>query len=174
MTTSVNFCGIKKMCPSTSTSFEPTNKLTHPEEVVTSLPIYAGAVVTCPNGSILCQLRDDKPGIKFPGFWTCSPGGHVEPGEPPHSAIIRELHEEFEIEVVNLKSLLTITEYEYTVQGVYHAFTAELVTPVEEVRCNEGQCIRFYRPEEVLNLINLHPVSLRIFLAHLETKNKTS
>lgn len=159
------------MCPSTliSSDLEMSRALQAVHEGnVPNIPIYAGAVVTCPGGRVLCQLRDDKPGIQFPGFWTCSPGGHVEQGEPPHLAILRELREEFEIEVTGLRQLLTLTEHDYNVRGVYHAFTARLVTPVEQVRCNEGQCASFFRPEEILQLLKLHPVSLKIFQAYLE------
>lgn len=133
-----------------------------------SLPVYAGAIVSSSSGSILCQLRDVKPGILFPGFWTCSPGGHVEQGESPRSAILRELREEFEIEVTGLTHLLTLTEQSEHVRGVYHGFTAKLVTPVEQVRCNEGQCASFFEPDEILCLLKLHPISLKIFQAYLE------
>ena len=78
-----------------------------------------------PDGRILCQLRDDKPGIRFPGYWSASPGGHVESDEQPRDAVVRELFEEFEARVTNLVELITITEagqdnneiYHYGVQG---------------------------------------------------------
>lgn len=130
------------------------------------LPQYAGAVVVGSQNHILCQLRDDKPGIQFPGFWTCSPGGHIEPGEDPDEAIIRELREEFEIEVENLKKMTVIHESEEGMRGTYHAFTADLVSPLNQLKCNEGQKACFYSPEEVLKL-RLHPVSLKIFKEYL-------
>lgn len=159
------------MFPNTliSSDLEMSGALQIIEEInAPHIPVYAGAVVICPDGRVLCQLRDDKPGIQFPGFWTCSPGGHVEQGESPHSAILRELREEFEIEVTGLRQLLTLAEHDYNVRGVYHAFAARLVTPVEQVRCSEGQCARFFKQEEILHLLKLHPVSLKIFHAYLE------
>jgi 8-oxo-dGTP diphosphatase len=134
------------------------------------LPVYAGAVVTDPKGWILCQLRDDKPGICFPGFWTCSPGGHVEHGENPRDAIVRELREEFEIEVAELKQLAVLQENEDGVRGIYHAFTAKLATPTDQVRCHEGQRACFFEPKAVLKL-KLHPISRKIFLTSIETEN---
>lgn len=131
------------------------------------LPVYAGAVVTDPKGRILCQLRDDKQGICFPGYWTCSPGGHVESGEIPRDAIVRELREEFEIEVAELEPLTILREVDEGVRGTYHAFTAKLVTPSEQVRCNEGQRACFFEPKAVLEL-KLHPVSRKIFLTSVE------
>ena len=41
----------------------------------------------------LMQLRDDIPGIVYPGHWTFF-GGHLEPGESPEVGVWRELEEE--------------------------------------------------------------------------------
>jgi 8-oxo-dGTP pyrophosphatase MutT (NUDIX family) len=126
------------------------------------IPVYAGAVVSAPGGRILCQLRDDKSDIICPGQWCCSPGGRVDEGECPVDAIVRELREEFEIEVENLKTLMTYQEDSGEFQGVYHAFYTDLITPVEKVKCNEGQRAEFFMIEQALCL-SQHPVSL-IFL----------
>tara|TARA_B100000686_G_C16799862_1_gene985155 strand:+ start:1404 stop:1823 length:420 start_codon:yes stop_codon:yes gene_type:complete len=134
------------------------------------MPLYAGAVVVSPQNSILCQLRDNKPDILFPGFWTCSPGGHIELGEEPSAAIARELSEEFEIKIKNLKKIKVIHEYKKSTRGIYHAFFTELDSPLDQLRCNEGQKACFYSPEEVLKL-RLHPVSLKIFQEYLAQKN---
>lgn len=126
-----------------------------------SVPVFAGAFVISRDGRILCQLRDDKPEIRFPGFWTASPGGHLEKGEDPYDAIRRELREEFEIEVEGLLQLATFVEPAGEESGVYHIFRADLATPLAEVRCNEGQRAEFYTPEDALNL-KLHPLSKTI------------
>ena len=101
-------------------------------------PVFAGAVVVAPDGRILCQLRDDKPGIICPGCWSCSPGGHVEAGEVPAAAVVRELYEEFEVRVHGLRPLTTITESEGELAGTYHAFTGRLAVPIQNVKCHEG------------------------------------
>ncbi len=49
-------------------------------------------VLTC-DGAILTLLRDDKPGIPFPGHWDL-PGGGIDPGETPLECGLRELTEE--------------------------------------------------------------------------------
>lgn len=138
-----------------------------------SLPVFVGAIVSDPDGRVLCQLRDDKPGIQYPGYWTCSPGGHVEPGEPLTDAILRELHEEFEIEVDELQPLTTLryTAADSEPPGVYNAFTARLRTPVSEVRCNEGQKVDFFPPDAIRNL-NVHPISLRFLDLFLTGKTE--
>ncbi len=126
------------------------------------IPVYAGAVVSASDRRVLCQLRDDKPDIICPGLWVCCPGGHINKSERPIDGIVRELREEFEIEVKNLKTLMTHKEDSGEFQGLYHAFYADLSTPVEKVKCNEGQRAEFFRPENALRL-SQHPVSL-IFL----------
>lgn len=45
------------------------------------------------DGALILQQRDDKPGITNPGMIT-SFGGHIEPGETPLQAAVRELNEE--------------------------------------------------------------------------------
>ncbi|QPJ65296.1 MAG: NUDIX domain-containing protein [Candidatus Nitrohelix vancouverensis] len=134
---------------------------------------FVGAVVVGTDGKILCQLRDDIPGIQFPGRWTCSPGGHMEAGEVPRQAILRELQEEFGIEVERLELLDSFSESEASVKGTYHAFMAKLKTPEDQVRCYEGQEARLFAPE-IIPTLNLHPVSLKIFNKYLERQRDAS
>ena len=42
---------------------------------------------------ILLYLRDNKPSIPFPNHWDLF-GGHVELGETPEEALVREVEEE--------------------------------------------------------------------------------
>jgi 8-oxo-dGTP diphosphatase len=136
-----------------------------------SFPVFAGAVVVASDGRILCQLRDDKPGIICPGCWSSTPGGHVEPDEHPRDAIVRELLEEFEARVTNLNELITITETEQGIRGVYHAFSADLDMPIGDVRCHEGQRVEFFVPEEAMKL-RQHPVSFKILIEFLNQENR--
>jgi 8-oxo-dGTP diphosphatase len=61
----------------------------------------AAAVIERPaeNGVTEFLLGQRAPGSFYEGFWEF-PGGKVEPGETPHAALVRELHEELGIEVV--------------------------------------------------------------------------
>jgi 8-oxo-dGTP pyrophosphatase MutT (NUDIX family) len=86
----------------------------------------------------------------------------VEEGELPDAAILRELMEEFEIEVSKLTLLLVHTEHDIEYQGIYYGFTADLVTPLEEVKCNEGKRVEFFHIKSAIKLPQ-HPVS-HIFL----------
>ena len=50
------------------------------------------------DGATEFLLGQRAPGTFYPGYWEF-PGGKVEPGETPHDALVRELHEELGIEV---------------------------------------------------------------------------
>jgi len=136
-----------------------------------SAPIYTGAVVRAPDGQVLCQLRDNNPGIICPGLWSCCPGGQVEATESPHEAIVRELMEEFEIDVSNVTPLLIHRENTGEYQGVYHAFYADLVTHIENVKCNEGERCKFFMPEQAVSLPQ-HPMSLVFLKAYIRLSSR--
>ena len=56
----------------------------------------AAAVIQRPDGSFLLAQR--PAGKVYAGYWEF-PGGKIEPGEPAHAALARELHEELGIDV---------------------------------------------------------------------------
>ena len=51
---------------------------------------------------LLIYLRDDKPGIPFANHWDFF-GGHLEAGETPEQALVREVKEELGIELADWK-----------------------------------------------------------------------
>ena len=69
----------------------------------------AAAVLQRPDGSFLLAQR--PAGKVYAGYWEF-PGGKVEPGEPPHQALARELQEELGIDVERAYPWLT-REYVY-------------------------------------------------------------
>ena len=51
-------------------------------------PIHVAIAILHRNGQFLLQLRDNIPGIIYPGHWGLF-GGHLEPGETPAVAVER-------------------------------------------------------------------------------------
>ena len=69
----------------------------------TDLPTAAAVIVLDEKGNILCGKRGDNNLI-------CGPGGHIEEGEAPIQAAIRESQEEFGITPISLVPLTVIGE----------------------------------------------------------------
>lgn len=96
------------------------------------------------GGRLLLQLRDDIPGIVYPGYWAMF-GGHIEPGETPEVAVKRELQEEIGYFAP------TVSEFgRYpTPQVIRHVFHAPLTVGVEQLDLKEGWDLGLWTPEEV-------------------------
>lgn len=82
----------------------------------------------------LMQLRDDIPGIVYPGHWGFF-GGHLEAGESPEVAMRRELLEEIGYEP---PALTQFRQYDDGVQILRHVYYAPLTVAVETLELNEG------------------------------------
>ncbi len=64
------------------------------------IPEIAQVLLFDHDGRLLIYLRDDKPEIPFPNHWDLF-GGHVEQGEAPEQALVREVKEELGITLQN-------------------------------------------------------------------------
>ena len=58
----------------------------------------AAIILENDKSGFLLALRDNKPGIPFPDHWDLI-GGHVEEGETPEEALVREVKEELNIDL---------------------------------------------------------------------------
>ena len=55
--------------------------------------VGAKAALFC-DGAVLTYLRDDRPGLPWPGYWDL-PGGGREGAESAEQCLLREVEEEF-------------------------------------------------------------------------------
>lgn len=111
---------------------------------MSSNPHRVAIAILQQRGRLLLQLRDDIPGIVYPGYWAMF-GGHIELGETPEVAVKRELQEEI--------GYLAPTVSEFgrypTPQVVRHVFHAPLTVGVEQLDLKEGWDLGLWTPEEV-------------------------
>lgn len=68
----------------------------------------AVALIVVDGARYLMQLRDQKPGIFYPGHWGLF-GGAIDDGEVPESALIRELAEELQLSIESARYFTEFT-----------------------------------------------------------------
>lgn len=108
--------------------------------------LVAAAALVDPDGRVLLAQR--PPGKSMAGLWEF-PGGKVEPGESPETALMRELHEELGIETwASCLAPLTFASHAY---DDFH-----LLMPLFACRKwsgiamgREGQTLSWARPAEL-------------------------
>lgn len=104
------------------------------------------------KGEFLLYKRDHKPGIPFPGYWDLI-GGHVEEGETPEEALVREVKEEIDID---LKEYIFYKIYECLTGDAYenikYIYTGKINIPIEEITLLEGERPQYFSREEIPNV----------------------
>lgn len=104
------------------------------------------------NGELLLYLRDNKPGIPYPLHWDLI-GGHVEEGETPEQALVREVKEELDID---LKEFRFFRKYECNEGDAYpnikYIYTGRINIPIEEITLLEGDHPRYFKKTEIPEL----------------------
>lgn len=96
------------------------------------------------DGKLLLQLRDDIPGIAYPGCWALF-GGHIEPGETQEIALRRELQEEIGYDVPSVYKFGCYTD----VAVIRHVFYAQLSVDVKDLVLKEGWDMGLLTPDEI-------------------------
>ena len=100
------------------------------------------------NHRLIIYLRDDKPDIPFPNHWDLI-GGHVETGETPAQALVREVREEIGIALTEWKWFGRYECFEGdaypNVKFIYYAVIDAVAA---ELSLFEGQCLSSIRPEQ--------------------------
>jgi 8-oxo-dGTP diphosphatase len=94
------------------------------------------------NGRLLIYLRDNKPEIPFPNHWDLF-GGHLEEGETPEQALVREVKEEI---AMDLKAWTFFRRFDCLEGDAYpnikYIFWATTDKSPRELTLHEGQRLR--------------------------------
>jgi 8-oxo-dGTP diphosphatase len=109
----------------------------------------AAIILENDRGEFLLALRDKKPGIPFPDHWDLI-GGHVEEGETPEQALVREVKEELNIDLKDYKfykkyECLTGDAYE----NIKYIYSGRLNLPIEKITLLEGERPQFFSKDEI-------------------------
>ena len=108
--------------------------------------LVAAVALIDPDGRVLLAQRPE--GKSLAGLWEF-PGGKVEPGESPETALIRELHEELGIETKSsCLAPLTFASHAYE---AFHLLMPLFVCRRWEgiVQGREGQALAWVRPNDL-------------------------
>ncbi len=106
----------------------------------------AVGLIVADDGRLLLQHRDDKPGIFDPGRWGCF-GGHVDAGERPQEAFLREMHEELGWRPAHFELFTTRTVLSGGWRLSSHVFAAHLDVPLDRLTLGEGQAMALFAPD---------------------------
>jgi 8-oxo-dGTP diphosphatase len=109
----------------------------------------AAIILENDKGEFLLYLRDNKPDIPFPDYWDLI-GGHVEEGETPEQALVREVKEELDIDLKEYtfyKRYVCLTGDAY--ENTKYNYTGKINVPIEEITLLEGVRPQFFSKEEI-------------------------
>ena len=96
------------------------------------------------DGKYLMQLRDDIPGIFYPGVWGLF-GGQIETGEEPKAAVKRELVEEINYYADRLSEFRCYADDKI----IRHVFSCPLSVSLEQLELYEGYDLALLSPAEI-------------------------
>jgi 8-oxo-dGTP diphosphatase len=128
------------------------------------------------SGEFLLYLRDNKPDIPFPDHWDLI-GGHVEDGETPEEALVREVKEEIDIdlkdyEFFRIYECLTGDAYE----NIKYIYSGKINLPLEKITLLEGVRAQFFKKEEIpdVKFANILKSIVMDFIEYSEKNNRHS
>ena len=130
----------------------------------------AAVILENEKKEILLYLRDNKPNIPFPHHWDLF-GGHVERGEKPEEALIREVKEELNFD---LKVYKFFRKYECLRGDAYpnekYIYIGKINLPVEKIILSEGERLQFFSRAEISNL-KFANILKTIVMDYINSKN---
>ncbi len=122
------------------------------KKIPTFIPVVAVALIRADRRVLMQQRRLTG---AHGGLWEF-PGGKIEDGESPESALIREIEEELGIELaLDRLHPLSFASDPRTISGGREPYVILLYTCRNwhgEPRCLDGEAIGWFTPEELVNL----------------------
>lgn len=120
----------------------------------------AVALITVGEGNYLMQLRDQKPGIFYPGHWGLF-GGAIDPGESADQTLRRELEEELGLQVQAMR-YFTEFSFDFSFSGLGRFARKFFEVPVddavvERLVLGEGSAMRICTAREILTELRVVP-----------------
>ena len=123
------------------------------------------------KGDLLLYLRDKKPGIPFPQHWDLF-GGHIEDGETPEQALVREVKEELDIDLKEFRFFRKYNCFEGDAYpNIKYIYTGKIDLPIGAIKLLEGDYPRFFKKEEFPDL-KLANILKSIVLDYLKENEK--
>ncbi len=113
----------------------------------------AVGLIVAKDGRLLLQHRDDAPSLPGSGKWGLF-GGHVEAGERPEAAFLREMDEELGWRPRHFEPFTTRDVPSDGWRLTSHVFAAHLDVALNALTLGEGQAMALYAPDA------LHPGTL--------------
>jgi 8-oxo-dGTP diphosphatase len=107
-------------------------------------PLAAGIILINSKKQILLILRDNIPSIPFPNHWDI-PGGHVLEGESPEVCVRREMIEEMNLELGEIR-LFKECNWDDLHEFIYWK---EIELTPSRIELHEGQKAAYFSLEEV-------------------------
>lgn len=116
------------------------------------MKLIAAIIFENDKGEFLLYLRDNKPGIPFPDHWDLI-GGHVEMGETPDEALVREVKEELDIDLKDYKFYKVFECFNGDAyENIKYIYSAKINIPIEEVTLLEGVRAQYFSKDEIPNV----------------------
>ncbi|MDA8291954.1 MAG: NUDIX domain-containing protein [Actinomycetota bacterium] len=127
-------------------------------------PTGAMLLVVTDDHELLLHLRDDVPGIAWPGCWAGF-GGAVEPGETAEQAVRREVEEETGIVVDDPVPFAELADEEGDGRIVTFFYVVGSISP-SDIDLREGAGFGVH-PAESIDALAMPPFVRRAIRAHL-------